>query len=65
MKEATLEVSRMKDRALYDRGLTLAIQLTDYGRNSLKASDVRAMGAQLQCIVTELRLRGVQLTLGS
>ena len=63
MQQARLEVSRMTEKALFDRGLSLAIQLTNYGRSSLKSSDVRAMGAQLQCIVTELRLRGKQLEL--
>jgi len=53
----------MKDRALYDRAFSLAVQLSRYGLDGQKSSEVRAKAQELQHILAELKLRGTQLRL--
>lgn len=63
--KAQLVVDRMATRALYRRALDLTWRLSNYGHDSSKSSDVRAMAHELRIIINELHLRGDQLSLGA
>lgn len=59
----SLVVSRMSERGLKLRLMTNLIQMSNYGSSAMKTSEVRTKALECRMIVSELELRGTQMTI--
>lgn len=57
---ASLAVSRMTERGLWNRLAQDIAAINSYGFTNMKSSEVRAKAAECWLIVAELRMRGTQ-----